>query len=54
MFDAHVKAKDQSRADKTSDKEAANDKLSVRTMDLQAVPLCPKTKVSTIYYKTKL
>lgn len=51
---AHIQAKDQAPAKKTRDKEAASDKIIVWTMDLQAVLLCPKTKASTMYYKTKL
>ena len=53
-FDEHIKAKDEARAEKVRDKEAANNKLSGWTMDLQAVLLCPKTKASTLYYKTTL
>ena len=47
-------AKDQARAEKTAEKTAANKEKSVWTMNLQAVLLCPKTKVSALYYKTKL
>ena len=53
-FEAHIQAKDAARARKSKDKEAASDKVSVWTMDLQAVLLCPKTKASGMYYKTKL
>lgn len=53
-YDAHIRAKDEARAEKARDKEMADDKLSVWTMDLQAVLLCPQTKASAMYYKTKL
>ena len=53
-FEAHIQAKDAARARKSKDKEAASDKVSVWTMDLQAVLLCPKTKASGMYHKTKL
>ncbi|XP_014678087.1 PREDICTED: uncharacterized protein LOC106817882 isoform X2 [Priapulus caudatus] len=53
-LDAHIQAKDRARAEKSKDKEAANDELSVWTMDLQAVLLCPKSKASKLYYKTKM
>ena len=52
-FEAHIQAKDAARARTSKDKEAASDKVSVWTMDLQAVLLCPKTKASGMYYKTK-
>lgn len=50
----HIKAKDEARAEKSKDKENANASTSVWTMDLQAVLLCPNTKASAMYYKTKL
>ena len=53
-LDKHVKAKDEARAEKARDKAAASEKMSVWTMDMQAVLLCPKTKASSLYYKTKL
>ena len=53
-YDLHIKLKDEARDEKTKDKEAANDKISVWTMDMQAVLLCPKSKASSLYYKTKL
>ena len=52
-YDAHIKAKDQARAEKNGDKEAASEKTSVWTMDLQAVLLCPQTKASAMYYLNK-
>lgn len=33
---------------------SANEKISVWTVDVQAVLIYPKTKASTMYYKTKL
>lgn len=51
---AHILAKNQARAEKETDKHAASEEKSVWTMDLQAVLLCPKTKASALYYKTKL
>ena len=53
-YDLHIKLKDEARDEKTKDKEAANDKIYVWTMDMQAVLLCPKSKASSLYYKTKL
>ncbi|KAJ8347253.1 hypothetical protein SKAU_G00286540 [Synaphobranchus kaupii] len=53
-YDAHVKKKDEARQEKSRDKDSANNEKSVWTMDLQAVLLCPKTKASCLYYKTKL
>lgn len=53
-YDAHIVYKDQARDDKAKDKESSNTTKSVWTMDLQAVLLCPKTKASSLYYKTKL
>ena len=54
IFQAHLNSKDQARAEKSADKEAAQERKSVWTMDLQAVLLCPRTKASALYYKTKL
>ena len=54
IFQAHLNSKDQARAEKSADKEAAQERKSVRTMDLQGVLLCPRTKASALYYKTKL
>lgn len=51
---SHRKLKAQAQEEKAKDKEASSDELSVWTMDLQCVLLCPKTKASTMYYKTKL
>ena len=53
-YEAHIHAKDQARAEKDKDKASTTDKKSVWTMDLQAVLLCPQTKASAMYYKTKL
>ena len=49
----HILEKDRARAQKSSDKESASEKVSVWTMDLQAVLLCPQTKASSMYYRTK-
>ena len=49
----YIIQKDQARDEKTKDKEAASDTISVWTMDMQAVLLCPKTKACSMYYKTK-
>ena len=54
-YDAHVNKKDEARQEKFRDEDSANNAKSVWTMDLlQAVLLCPKTKASSLYYKTKL
>lgn len=47
----HIELKDEARNEKTKDKESATE---VFTMDLQSVLLCPKSNVSSLYYKTKL
>ena len=38
---------------KNFDKEADNDVISVWTMDLEAVLLCPQSNASAMHYKTK-
>lgn len=43
--------KTEARQEKENDKLVINE---VFTMDLQAVLLCPKSNVSSLYYKTKL
>ena len=53
-YDAHIKDKDEARAEKVEDKENAGLKKSVWTIDVRAVLLLPKTKASALYYKTKL
>ncbi|CAB3985083.1 Hypothetical predicted protein [Paramuricea clavata] len=53
-YQAHIRAKGEARAEKAKDKETASAKKSVWTLDVQAVLLCPKTKASALYYKTKL
>ena len=54
VYDAHTALKNEARDEKSSDKESSSTKRSVWTMDLQAVLLCPNTKASSMYYKTKL
>ncbi len=51
---AHINNKNEARAEKAKDKENANERKSVWTIDTQAVLLCPKTNASALYYKTKL
>ena len=53
-LEVHIKAKNEARAEKASDKEKSSDKVSVWTVDVQAVLICPKTQASAMYYKTKL
>lgn len=48
----HQQKKKEAREEKQKDKESNSNK--VYTMDLQAVLLCPKSNVSSLYYKTKL
>jgi len=43
--------KNEARQEKENDKFSINE---VFTMDLQSVLLCPKSNVSSLYYKTKL
>lgn len=47
----HIKNKEEARAEKEKDKKQQE---YVFTADLQAVLMSPKSKVSTLYYKTKL
>lgn len=47
----HIEMKEDARREKQGDKEGRD---YVFTMDLQAVLLSPKSKVSSLYYKTKL
>ena len=54
MNQAHTKRKDEASNEKAQDKESACNNTSVWTTYLQAVLLCPNTKASSIYYKTKL
>lgn len=53
---AHIQEKNLAREKKNDDKAAAasDNSVSVWTMDLQAVLLCPKTNASSMYYKTKV
>lgn len=51
VYNKHIKFKDEARAEKHNDKQSQNE---VFTMDLQSVLLCPKSNVSSLYYKTKL
>ncbi|XP_029281715.1 SH3 domain-binding glutamic acid-rich-like protein 2 [Cottoperca gobio] len=46
--------KDEARQEKSRNKDSANNKKSVWTMDFEAVLMCPKTQASCLYYKTKL
>lgn len=47
----HDQMKFEARQEKETDKESENE---VFIMDLQSVLLCPKSNVSSQYYKTKL
>ncbi|XP_077970815.1 uncharacterized protein LOC144425206 [Styela clava] len=53
-YSLHIKLKDDARKEKITDKDSASANKSVWTMDLQAVLLCPRTRASTSYYRTKL
>lgn len=48
----HEQMKKQAREEKNRDKDSAS-VAAVFTMNLQAVLLCPKSSVSSMYYKTK-
>lgn len=50
-YQEHINLKNQARVEKSQDKDSPNE---VFTMDLQSVLLCPKSTVSSLYYKTKL
>lgn len=52
MYKEHLILKDEARNEKNKDKLSDSD--IVLTMDLQSVLLAPKSKVSLMYYKTKL
>lgn len=51
-YQEHLIKKEEARAEKDLDKSGENRK--VFTMDVQSVLLCPKSNVSSLYYKTKL
>ncbi|GFO32228.1 hypothetical protein PoB_005873300 [Plakobranchus ocellatus] len=57
-YDAHMKSKDRARAEKHEDKKSAlslnDESMSVWTFDTQSVILCPQTKASALYFRTKL
>lgn len=52
IYDMHIQRKEEARIEKTKDKENPN--ILSFTMDLQALLLCPKSNVSSLYYKMKL
>lgn len=51
-YEAHIMRKEESRMEKNNDKD--NKKYLTFTMDLQALLMCPKSTVSSLYYKMKL
>ncbi len=51
IWDAHNRRKEEAREQKKFDKAHAE---HVFTMDVQSVLLCPRTRASSMYYKTKL
>ncbi|CAH1112075.1 unnamed protein product [Psylliodes chrysocephalus] len=51
-YEAHILRKEEARLEKEVD-ETRNDFLT-DAMDLQALLLCPRSNVSTLYYKMKL
>ena len=51
-YQAHILRKDKARVEKELDKE--NPKCVTFTMDLQSLLLCPRSNVSSLYYKMKL
>lgn len=57
-YDKHIARKDKARAEKDNDKKMAqsleDDSMSVWTFDTQSVMLCPQTKASALYFRTKL
>lgn len=55
QYSKHIERKDMARAEKNSDKEAAQKGIiHALTADLQAVKLCPFLNASALYFKTKL
>lgn len=55
LYTKHIELKDLARAEKNSDKEAAQKGIiHAITADLQAVKLCPFLNASALYFKTKL
>lgn len=54
-FQMHILKKNRARQEKEADKKLANSgKLTVLTMDLEAVKVCPFLTASALYFKTKL
>lgn len=52
VYDHHIERKSAAQEMKAIDK--LTDNVSVWTMDLESVLMCPKTKASAMYYRTKL
>lgn len=50
-YNLHQQKKEEARLEKENDKKSSN---KVFTMDVQGVLLCPKSNVSSLYFKTKL
>lgn len=51
QYNEHLQLKREAREEKSRDKNSQNE---IFTMDLQSVLVCPKSNVSSLYYKTKL
>ena len=58
QYDKHIQSKNRARTEKDEDKKLSlslNDGImSVWTFDTQSVILCPQTKASALYFRTKL
>lgn len=55
VYKKHIEKKKAARLEKEADKKLAIDgKITVLTVDLQSVKVCPKVQASAVYYKTKL
>ncbi|GFO09182.1 hypothetical protein PoB_003568700 [Plakobranchus ocellatus] len=53
-YDDHIARKLAAQAEKKCVKEMTDDTTSVWTMDVQSVLPCPRTKASSLFYRTKL
>ncbi|CAG5015485.1 unnamed protein product [Parnassius apollo] len=55
VYKKHIEKKKAARLEKEADKKLAIvEKITVLTVDLQSVKVCPKVQASAVYYETKL
>ncbi|KAK4874640.1 hypothetical protein RN001_014000 [Aquatica leii] len=54
-YNAHIKRKDRAKTEKQHDKDKGQaGEVTLLTIDLEAVKVCPYLTASTLYFKTKL